>query len=223
MVCVQRDLIDAVLSQPSDDGPRLVYADWLDEHGVPLRANFIRVQCALASLECDKSQNSSVPTYRDLERKCWDAKDEDDEWIMPDGTEELFPAGRHEAIPQDIHRKGRTRNVLPVIVWRRGFIHSISATLSRLRAILPVLVRQHPIVEAMPTDRYPESDATHGRLRYRWNSATERRGLFADPSQLPKDWDAPGLGRDYPRPEDAVTELSSTLLREAKERSVAVH
>src|SRR5689334_18621005 len=30
-----------------DDAPRLVYADWLDEHGDPERAEFIRVQCEL--------------------------------------------------------------------------------------------------------------------------------------------------------------------------------
>lgn len=221
MVCVQRDLIDAVLSRPTDDGPRLVYADWLDEQGVPLRANFIRVQCALASLECGPVNSPSLPAYRDLERQCWNAKDADDEWILPDGTEELFPAGRHEAIPQDLHRKGRSLNVLPVIVWRRGFIHSISATMSRLRSILPALVREHPIAEAIPTDRYPESETINGKLRYRWNSMTERRGPFANPSHLPKDWNAPGLEREFARPEDAVTALSNSLLRNANMCPVA--
>src|SRR5262245_43514127 len=38
----------AVAGQPDEDAPRLVYADWLDEHGDPDRAEFIRVQCALA-------------------------------------------------------------------------------------------------------------------------------------------------------------------------------
>jgi uncharacterized protein (TIGR02996 family) len=223
MVCVQRDLIDAVLSQPADDAPRLVYADWLDEHGVPIRANFIRVQCALASLEGRPAPSASLPSYRELERKCWQAKDEEEEWILPDGADELFPAGRHEAIPQDFHPKARARNVLPVIVWRRGFIHSISASLSRLRAILPVLVREHPIAEAIPTDRYPGSETVHGRMRYHWNSRSEHRGLFADPSQLPKDWDAPELERDFERPDEAVTALSNSLLRNAKARSAVFH
>src|SRR5262245_2184200 len=34
----------AVLANPEDDAPRLVYADWLDEHGQPERAAFIRLQ-----------------------------------------------------------------------------------------------------------------------------------------------------------------------------------
>src|SRR5947208_16258633 len=33
----------AVLESPDDDGPRLVYADWLDEQGDP-RGEFIRTQ-----------------------------------------------------------------------------------------------------------------------------------------------------------------------------------
>jgi uncharacterized protein (TIGR02996 family) len=41
-------LLAAVRQAPADDAPRLVYADWLDEHGQPERAEFIRVQCELA-------------------------------------------------------------------------------------------------------------------------------------------------------------------------------
>jgi uncharacterized protein (TIGR02996 family) len=41
-------LLAAVLASPGDDTPRLVYADWLDEHGNPERAEFIRMQCELA-------------------------------------------------------------------------------------------------------------------------------------------------------------------------------
>ena len=35
-----------ILDAPDDDGPRLLYADWLAEHGEPDRAEFIRLQCA---------------------------------------------------------------------------------------------------------------------------------------------------------------------------------
>ncbi|HTU19619.1 MAG TPA: TIGR02996 domain-containing protein [Gemmataceae bacterium] len=38
-----------ILTHPDDDAPRLIYADWLDEHNDP-RGEFIRVQCALAQL-----------------------------------------------------------------------------------------------------------------------------------------------------------------------------
>ena len=36
-----------------DDAPRLVFADWLDDNGDPQRAEFIRVQCALARMSDD--------------------------------------------------------------------------------------------------------------------------------------------------------------------------
>lgn len=42
--------LQAICSKPLDDTPRLVYADWLDDHGEPERAEFIRVQVELAKL-----------------------------------------------------------------------------------------------------------------------------------------------------------------------------
>ena len=44
-------LLRAIRTNPDEDTPRLVYADWLQEHDAPERAEFIRVQCALAQLE----------------------------------------------------------------------------------------------------------------------------------------------------------------------------
>ena len=44
-------LLATVCAAPEDDGPRLVYADWLEETGEPAnvaRAEFIRAQCELA-------------------------------------------------------------------------------------------------------------------------------------------------------------------------------
>ncbi len=42
-------LLAAVCAAPDDDLPRLVYADWCDENGHPDRAEFIRVQVAIAN------------------------------------------------------------------------------------------------------------------------------------------------------------------------------
>src|SRR5438477_13205900 len=43
----------AIRAAPDDDAPRLIYADWLDEHGQPERAEFIRVQIELAKSPAD--------------------------------------------------------------------------------------------------------------------------------------------------------------------------
>jgi uncharacterized protein (TIGR02996 family) len=40
----QAALFAKILANPDDDAPRLAYADWLDKHGDPIRAEFIRVQ-----------------------------------------------------------------------------------------------------------------------------------------------------------------------------------
>ena len=41
----------AICEDPDDDAHRLIYADWLDDHGDADRAEFIRLQCALALLD----------------------------------------------------------------------------------------------------------------------------------------------------------------------------
>jgi uncharacterized protein (TIGR02996 family) len=40
----QDAFLAAVHDAPDDDAPRLIFADWLDEHGEPDRAEFIRIQ-----------------------------------------------------------------------------------------------------------------------------------------------------------------------------------
>jgi uncharacterized protein (TIGR02996 family) len=49
----QRALWTAIRAHSEEDTPRLVYADWLQEHGDETRAEFIRVQCNLARLPSD--------------------------------------------------------------------------------------------------------------------------------------------------------------------------
>jgi uncharacterized protein (TIGR02996 family) len=44
-------LLNAIAAHPEEDTPRLMYADWLDEHGQSIRAEFIRVQVAIAQKE----------------------------------------------------------------------------------------------------------------------------------------------------------------------------
>src|SRR5262245_62365046 len=43
----------AIAEQPDDDAPRLIYADWLEEHNETERAEFIRAQVELARSKAD--------------------------------------------------------------------------------------------------------------------------------------------------------------------------
>lgn len=47
-VITQPDLLATILANPTDDLPRLVYADWLEEHGESDRAELIRIQIEIA-------------------------------------------------------------------------------------------------------------------------------------------------------------------------------
>jgi uncharacterized protein (TIGR02996 family) len=46
----RRGFLETIRASPDDDLARLVFADWLDEHDSPERAEFIRVQVELAPL-----------------------------------------------------------------------------------------------------------------------------------------------------------------------------
>ena len=51
--------LDAICREPADDTARLVYADYLEEHGEPERAEFVRRQC--------RGEAATVPPVDDWE------------------------------------------------------------------------------------------------------------------------------------------------------------
>jgi uncharacterized protein (TIGR02996 family) len=112
--------LQAISADPDDDTPRLVYADWLDEHGDSARAEFIRVQCRLAQLPGDAPE---VPDLREREEQLQSAHGE--KWRV--------------ALP-------RLAGVKWSYVFKRGFIASVTFRhgkaffdhAARLREILPV-------------------------------------------------------------------------------------
>jgi uncharacterized protein (TIGR02996 family) len=61
----ERAFFDRIRDEPGEDGPRLIYADWLEENGQPDRAEFVRLQVALDRLPDDDPRR---PDLRDRER-----------------------------------------------------------------------------------------------------------------------------------------------------------
>jgi uncharacterized protein (TIGR02996 family) len=59
-------LLDAARAEPHDDAPRLVLADWQDDHGESERAEFVRLQLRLAA----GSQPLEADERKELERRC---------------------------------------------------------------------------------------------------------------------------------------------------------
>jgi uncharacterized protein (TIGR02996 family) len=67
--------IAAVLEDPSTDVPRLVYADWLEDHGDP-RGEFLRVECQLLNLpSSDERIPAPLARLQELHRTL------DPEWV----------------------------------------------------------------------------------------------------------------------------------------------
>lgn len=60
----QHGLLRQIIVDPHDDTNRLIYADWLEDHGDP-RAEFIRIQCELADLERWESGYEALQTRSD--------------------------------------------------------------------------------------------------------------------------------------------------------------
>jgi uncharacterized protein (TIGR02996 family) len=98
----EHPFLDVILARPLDDGPRLVYADYLDETGHPLdaaRADLVRVQVALARLPADHPRNPDLrERERDLlqaHRRAWTAP------LATLGAEFTFRRGIPDAVALD--------------------------------------------------------------------------------------------------------------------------
>src|SRR5690242_18641709 len=99
-------LLAAILANPDDDTPRLVYADWLQENGDQDRAEFIRLQCLEVH---DPDAEERVAELEDRNRSKWLAR-------LPRFAEDPNRARKFTGLPQ-----------FPWAYWffRRGFPESL--------------------------------------------------------------------------------------------------
>jgi uncharacterized protein (TIGR02996 family) len=56
----QEALLRAIVARPDDDGTRLVYADWLEEHGDAEQSAFVRSSLELHALSLDNPQRAAL-------------------------------------------------------------------------------------------------------------------------------------------------------------------
>lgn len=152
----ERPFVDAILADLDDDGPRLVYADWLTEQGDP-RGEFIHVQCRLDSLPMDD------PAYVELEsRERVLLKQNRAKWIKPLPKIKQASWGTYSAF-----RPGRQH-------FRRGLVEYF--TFSKPKAFVDnqALFEQWPIrhvtfleLSRKVAEIVPQSDAA-AKLRGFW-------------------------------------------------------
>lgn len=156
-------LLRAVLADPASDDSRLIYADYLDEQGEADRAEFVRVQCRIATLnaelmsdeDCDATNCPGCGERRELQRR------ERELWLM--AVAEELPA-RWVLPPPD----GFTFRKLPGDEWetdgrphisqaeyRRGFVAEIRLPLALFLEHARDLFAAHPVTAVVLTDREP--------------------------------------------------------------------
>jgi uncharacterized protein (TIGR02996 family) len=113
-------LLQDILEHPDDDAPRLVYADWLEEHGDPDRAEFIRVQIEAARLRQEKAHRPA------LQERWWKLLGKHkDEWLRE--------------VPAPL-RKGA--------VFDRGFVDTLNCTALEFLRGAERLFRRAPVRSA---------------------------------------------------------------------------
>lgn len=149
-------LFAAIKDDPADDLPRLAYADWLEEAGQIERAEFIRVQVALAGpgglrFKCGRTR--SIP---------W-CGDPGCHWCHFHRRERALIYRLHLVLHAETPYGARcvltldedARSSLPVLLLRRGFVERVVCTLDAWRGHGPAVVRAHPVRAVTLSDREP--------------------------------------------------------------------
>jgi uncharacterized protein (TIGR02996 family) len=114
-------LLNAIAAHPEEDTPRLMYADWLDEHGQHIRAEFIRVQIEIAQKK--EFPPAELNRYVEIYRR--------NQELMDNHRAELL--GPLAALPAKTEME-----------FRRGFISSVQLSVVDFLAQAEILASARP-------------------------------------------------------------------------------
>lgn len=232
-------LLRAVCANPDDSGARLVYADWLEDHGQPERAEFIRLQCRRVSGVCPCLYG--VPDCPDpacqaaaaRERELFDLLEADGEWgesfpglsvytltaLLARLLEEFSPyAGREYALAQHMN--------CPHVVVCRGFPMVLGCPADFWDAHGPALVCRHPLTSVRLTDRAPYAMDGQEADRWEWRGEALADGLvscvlpFAFYSRLQPS-PGPEFSAPYQGQEAAIRAASTACLAWARSQAAS--
>ena len=129
MTADETALLAAVAADPGNDLPRLVYADWLDDHGQPVRAEFVRLQCRIAAAE-------GLPQWqRERNVHLWMRHQQ----LLDDHRAELV--GDLPDLPADQVN----------VVWERGFLAEVTLTADEFLAVADRLAVRVPLPRVVVT------------------------------------------------------------------------
>ncbi len=178
-------LLDAVLANPGDDAPRLIWADWLEERDGPgdaERALFVRCQVELAQPH-DKIRPSAVLRFTGLlrrERELLLSHGHD--WLRGIGIKTLsHDGGESEGANYEIVT-GTEKGSGVQVEFRRGFVEEVVCRLEKWTGgVGAALVACQPVTTVRVTDREPYRSPGAGWSWYRGETPSGEH----PPSDLP--------------------------------------
>lgn len=231
-----RGLLWDVIDSPADDLPRLILADWLDDHGEPGRAEFIRAQCEIAAFRKTelcvydtrpryKQRSTPCITYKQggncqckadalakRESSLWDVcylqlAAEVNHWLRKPRSTWYGYSARWHLSPNEGDEL--------VATWDRGFVHKVAMRLEAFEKHAAALFARCPVTRVVLTNREPAERPE----RFTWFGPhpTERRET--DESRLPGFlWHAlPHV--DYSTRDAAVNALSTACVAYGREQA----
>jgi uncharacterized protein (TIGR02996 family) len=165
-------LVAAVVANPDEDTPRLVYADWLQDRGEDDRAEFIRVQCKIARCQwcggggkinsqracvCKDANYPLRRRERELLRSHgagWlgDLSDWRAEAVGPTGVAWTVMVGTS------------AQHVIPV-EFRRGFVEQVTCSAEDWLSHGDAILAEHPVTRVTPSTDPRDLDGLDGESR----------------------------------------------------------
>jgi uncharacterized protein (TIGR02996 family) len=138
----------AIRESPDDDLPRLVYADWLEEHGEPGRASLFRVQVEVGPGKHGMASDRELELLTNASLLHEIAALPQDAWM-------LFPH-RHCAAFEAQHK---ATGAILFCQMVRGFVEKVTCTAEAWRSFADALLAEHPIqwigLHSVPGRRFP--------------------------------------------------------------------
>ena len=156
------ELLLTVLANPHDSAPRWIFSDWLDEIGQAERAEFIRLELAIANRPPEKEFIQLLQRRLELIRMM---DDRVIEWTWRDHGEGEFIS----------------------TIMRRGFVEEIELTLEQFMRHAKEAFSRFPITKVKLGDREPFPASTRDQTCF-WDTWAGASPDFVDEPHLLPVW-----------------------------------
>lgn len=175
-------LLRAVLDEPSEDAPRLIYADWLEEHARTWLCNFCDgtghslgagpdrgnpecgrcVKGRASDGNADRAEfircqvlSCGAPQRRNLDYREWERLDRRGRQLLLENWREWTPRLSPDSTFEVILSPRWEYGGTPAVEFSRGFVEEIRSPLSTLLERGPQILLSQPVTRMVATDREP--------------------------------------------------------------------